>query len=315
MLFTGCASQAPLLPPLVDSQGVTTQLELTDTPFHPQKQYQCGPAALATLLEQSGVSVSVESLVPLVYLPEKKGSLQIEMLAASRRLGRIPYVIDPSLASLLAELQAKRPVLVLQNLGIRIWPVWHYAVVIGYSAEADEVILRSGINRRETLSVHRFLGTWEAGSNWAMIVLEPGELPARPEPLPYLKAVAAMEQLLPAKALIAAYQAALNQWPESPIARFGIAASQHSEGALRAAELGYRKLLAIHPDYIPAYNNLAEVLADRGCFDEALETLHRALQKMPGELSQHLHATRREIEERAINNPSQISACQGDTNN
>lgn len=285
-------------------------MEIETTPFHPQKKYQCGPAALATLLGHSGVSVTAESLVPLVYLPEKKGSLQIEMVAASRRLGRIPYVIEPDLPTLIGELQAGRPVLVLQNLGLQLWPVWHYAVVIGYSAEADEIILRSGITRREILSTYRFLDTWKRGGHWAMVSLKPGELPAIPEELPYLKAVAAMERLVPIDSLISAYRAALSQWPDSPTALFGLAAALHAKGDLTSAEQNYRYLLSVKPDHIAALNNLADVLADRGCYREALLVIERALRKEPGELRQHLVETGHEIMRRKANHPHRQSLCE-----
>ncbi|MEW8027262.1 MAG: PA2778 family cysteine peptidase [Candidatus Thiodiazotropha sp.] len=310
LLLAGCASRPPLLPSLLTAETAVSRLEIEATPFHPQNRYQCGPAALATLLDHSGVSVTAETLVPLVYLPDKKGSLQVEMVAASRRLGRIPYVINPDLTALIGELQANRPVLVLQNLGLQLWPIWHYAVVIGYSAKADEIILRSGVTRREILSAHRFLDTWKRSDHWAMVLLEPGEMPTRPKELPYLKAVAAMEHLVPVDSLISAYRAALNQWPESTTALFGLAASLHTKGELTAAEQSYRKLLTAKPDHIAAHNNLAEVLADRGCYEEALFMIERALLKDPGILHQHLVETGREIESRKTNRPPRHSPCQ-----
>ncbi|MCG8044834.1 MAG: PA2778 family cysteine peptidase [Candidatus Thiodiazotropha endolucinida] len=310
LLLSGCTSRPPILPSLLTTETAVSKLEIETTPFHPQKKYQCGPAALATLLGHSGVSVTAESLVPLVYLPEKKGSLQIEMVAASRRLGRIPYVIEPDLPTLIGELQAGRPVLVLQNLGLQLWPVWHYAVVIGYSAEADEIILRSGITRREILSTYRFLDTWKRGGHWAMVSLKPGELPAIPEELPYLKAVAAMERLVPIDSLISAYRAALSQWPDSPTALFGLAAALHAKGDLTSAEQNYRYLLSVKPDHIAALNNLADVLSDRGCYGEALIVIERALRKEPGELRQHLVETGREIMRRKANHPHRQSPCE-----
>ena len=42
-------------------------LELRDTPFFPQEEYQCGPAALATVLAASGVAVSPDDLTGKVY--------------------------------------------------------------------------------------------------------------------------------------------------------------------------------------------------------------------------------------------------------
>jgi tetratricopeptide (TPR) repeat protein len=309
-LLTACASRPPLLPSLLTSERAITRLELEGTPFYPQKQYQCGPAALATLLDYSGVSTTAESLVSHVYLPNKKGSLQVEMLAASRRFSRIPYQIHPELSALIEELQVGRPVLVLQNLGLKLWPVWHYAVVIGYSGKADELILRSGLTRRKIISTHRFLDTWEHSDNWAMVLLKPGELPARPEQLPYLKAVAAMETVAPVDSLITAYRSALTEWPESPTALFGLAASLHAKGELKAAEQNYQKLLAAHPNHIAGYNNLAEVLADRGCYTEALYLIEQALQRKPGELGRHLLETGREIMNRQATQPLKISPCQ-----
>ena len=76
---------------------------LLDVPFHPQTEYQCGPAALATVLGASGVATSPEALVPQVYLPGREGSLQMELVAATRRAGRIPYEVERDPEGLLAE--------------------------------------------------------------------------------------------------------------------------------------------------------------------------------------------------------------------
>ncbi len=94
-------------------------VELTQVPFFPQEEYQCGPAALATTLASFGVKVTPEQLVPQVYIPERKGSLQVEMLAAARRHGLVSYQIAPRFEDLLRELAAGHPVIVLQKLGNR----------------------------------------------------------------------------------------------------------------------------------------------------------------------------------------------------
>ena len=113
----------------------------------PATDYQCGPAALATVLVASGAQVSPDDLVAEVYLPGRKGSLQAELIAAARSRGRLPYVLPPSLDDLLAQLAAGHPVLVLQKTGAGPWPGWHYAVVIGYDASRDRLLLRSGTER------------------------------------------------------------------------------------------------------------------------------------------------------------------------
>ena len=118
--LSGCASLWPQTAELRRAlpQGIPEKTELREVPFFPQEEYQCGPAALATVLSASGSRVAPEDLVAQVYLPERKGSLQVEMLAAARRHGRVSYQLAPRLEDLLRELAAGNPVIVLQNLGV-----------------------------------------------------------------------------------------------------------------------------------------------------------------------------------------------------
>jgi len=81
-------------------------------PFFPQNEYHAAPAALATVLASFGVKVTPEDLVPEVYLPERKGSLQIEMMAAARRHGMVSYQLRAALRRRAARAPAGNPVIV-----------------------------------------------------------------------------------------------------------------------------------------------------------------------------------------------------------
>jgi hypothetical protein len=272
LALAGCAS-APQLP-----AGVPA-VELTTVPFFPQTEYQCGPAALATLLAHAGVPVDADDLVPEVYAPGLRGSLQPELLGATRRHGFIPYVIEPDAAALAAELAARRPVLVLQNLGIDRVPVWHYAVVVGLVG--DEVILRSGTEERRIERGSRFLRSWERGANWAFVALPPGELPASTSAGAYVRALAGAEPLLDAAAAQRGYRAALDRWPTDELVLFAAAGQRYAAGDLREATALYRELLEAAPHHAAARNNLANILAERGCPAEALAQARAALESLP----------------------------------
>ncbi|MGB5345137.1 MAG: PA2778 family cysteine peptidase, partial [Woeseia sp.] len=178
LLSTACST----IPASVKDYGTLSgPLELVDTPFFPQQAYQCGPAALMTVLTESGVDTSVEQLVDQVYLPARQGSLQSEILAASRAAERLPYVIDTSMSAIVAELAAGRPVLILQNLSVGWAPLWHYAVVVGVDPHNDEIVLRSGTDARRIMRTAVFLRTWRRSDYWGIVTLRPGELPARPD--------------------------------------------------------------------------------------------------------------------------------------
>lgn len=300
-LAAGCASRGPVLPDAVQQTGAARSVELTATPFFPQTEYYCGPAALATVLNRAGVEVGLEELGSRVYLPEKRGSLQVEVTAAARHYRRMPYRIEPDIMALIAELRAGRPVLVFQNLGIDLIPVWHYAVVIGYDADEDTIILRSGEERRRVMKAGSFMDTWERADKWGIVVLRPGEMPVDPDPNRYLSAVAAMEQLVPADLSMQWLRAAREQWPRNAMVRFALGNNLYGAGEGDAALNAYREALSLDPQLLVARNNLAHLLAERGCLAAARREIDRALSGAAAaneQLRQTLDQTRSEIEER-----------------
>ena len=174
--FTGCSTLPRLdLDATALAESAPVQL---DVPFYAQTEYQCGPAALAGILEDSGIEIRPEQLMPQVYLPERRGSLQAELLGATRRAGRIPYLVESTVEDLLGEIREGRPVLVLQNLRTRHFPAWHYAVVVGFNVENNTIFLNSGVERGVSMPASKFLRTWEWARRWALIALRPGEFPA-----------------------------------------------------------------------------------------------------------------------------------------
>ena len=296
VLVTGCAS----IPPTVGELPYPERaIELEDTPFYAQERYQCGPAALTTVLGKSGVAVSLDDIVEKVYLPGRQGSLQFELMAAARTEGRLPYRIDGSLAAVWRELERGRPVLVLQNLGVAAIPRWHYAVVVGIDGKRDEVVLRSGTDRRRVTSFRTFLHTWRRGDYWGMVVLAPGELPAAADRSRYFEATAALEQAGRVEEAALAWQAALRNWPGDTVALFGLANAQFALQDFTAAESTYRDLLLRDPGLFAARNNLALVLAEQGNHDSAMTEIESALaENRDPELDEALRDTEAAIRRR-----------------
>src|SRR6056297_4278329 len=237
----GCAVQRAPLSETPALAGRDAPVELAGTPFYPQEALNCGPAALATLLGAAGRAARPEALAEEVYTPGLGGSLQLELVAAARARGFLPYRVAPDADALAAELLAGRPVLVLQNLRLRSWPAWHYAVLVGADPAADAVVLRSGTERRLSMPAGRFMRTWDRAGRWGLVLLEPGELPARPMRAHYFDAVAGLEETGRHDAAAAAWQAALQHWPDDSVALFGLATAHHLAGRAEAARAGYRR--------------------------------------------------------------------------
>jgi len=275
--LAGCAT--PQLQALLgsDSPGLPQRVELDAVPFYAQDEYQCGPAALAMVLEAGGKAIGPDALRPQVFVPERQGSLQVEMLAAARRNGFVAIELKPSLSDLLAEIAAGTPVVVLQNLALDWYPAWHYAVAIGYDLKEQQIVLRSGTDRRLEMPLSTFERTWQRSGYWAMLALPPGRFPVSVGSAEYLSAVTKLEKAGPPESAQAAYQSALQRWPDQFTALMGAGNTAYRAGDFEEAERAFRRATVVFPRSVAAHNNLAQTLADLDRHDEALSEARTAV--------------------------------------
>jgi tetratricopeptide (TPR) repeat protein len=276
LLLAACsAPQTRALSSLPES--FPARAELTQTPFFPQEQFQCGPAALATTLSASGIAVTPEQLTPQVYLPGRQGSLQIEMLAAARRNGTVPALLDRKLSTLLQTVAEGYPVVVLQNLGLSWVPRWHYAVVIGYDLDAGRMVLRSGATRRLSMSISTFERTWARSDYWAIVTPAPGDIPRHTVEKNFLASAVAFEKQATPAQRIAVYEAATQRWPANALAWMGLGNGAFEIRDWTRAERAFRKAAALSEDRVPALNNLALALEAQGRIADAIAVAEQAV--------------------------------------
>jgi tetratricopeptide (TPR) repeat protein len=259
--LSGCATS----PEQRELLAVTPFPELTDVPFFAQEDYQCGPAALATVLAHDGVDVTPDRLASRIFVPERLGSLQAELLSATRSHGRVPYLLPGSPFSMIEEVRAGRPVLLLQNLGFERWPVWHYAVLVGFDSEEQDFLLRSGTVRRHAVQARRLLASWRRAGRWAMVVVPASEPPDSADALGWLRAVAPFESTGNLDIAAEGYVAGVKRWPQDPLVWTALGNVRYLQQDLSSAEKAYVQALALSPGHWTARNNLVRTLIARGC--------------------------------------------------
>jgi tetratricopeptide (TPR) repeat protein len=296
----GCAWTPPQTAALRAEQPVDLRdrVELDAVPFIAQTPLHCGPASLAMVLRHIGRDVRAEQLADAVFLPARGGTLQAEMLAGARRHDALAQQVPGTLEALLRELQAGHPVVVLQNLGLALAPTWHYAVLIGYDRARDELVLRSGLTERQTLSLSTFEHTWARAGHWAMVVVPPGELSATAHERSSVDAAVAFERVASPASAARVYEAMLQRWPGNLTAAIGLGHARLKLGDAAGAEAAWQRAAEQH-DSAAAWNNLAMLRWQRGDPAGARVALERALLRVSAAepaFDAAVQATRRTIE-------------------
>ncbi|VAX06420.1 hypothetical protein MNBD_GAMMA25-1876 [hydrothermal vent metagenome] len=281
-LLLGCANspqthQLLATPP----SSLPIEIELTSTPFISQTENYCGPAALATVLQAQGRAVTISELGELLYLPQREGSLQIEMDATARSFEMLSYPLSGNISDLLTEVSAGNPVLVFQNLGLSWYPRWHYAVVIGFDLEQGEIILRSGTIKRYVINLSTFEQTWRRTDYWARVVVAADKIPVTATALKFIKAVNALETSGHIETAAQAYRKAATRWPQNITVLQAWGNSEFEQGAFAEAESAFRQAITVNPTTASVWNNLAYVLMARQCTQGAREAIRCARKLSP----------------------------------
>jgi len=255
--------------------------ELQGLTHFPQEDDQCGPASLATLLAFNGIQVSPEQLRPHIYIPEKGGTLKVELVARARQYGLIAYTLAPQMKDILLELDAGHPVLVMQNLGLRSLPKWHFAVAIGYDLKQQKILLRSGPDIRYPTDLTLFKQTWDNADNWAQVILPPDRLPATATLPRYMQAANSLEQLDLLDSAFIAYQQAAEHWPDRATPLLGLGNISYRQQRHTDALSYFQRYIETSADPAPGWNNLAYALQAAGCNTAAIQAIRCAVTIAP----------------------------------
>jgi hypothetical protein len=242
--------------------GVARRASVSDVPLILQKQFYCGPAALAMVLQWSGKDVTQEAVAAQSFTPSARGTFKSDMTSAARRQGMLAIETN-AFSEMLEEVDAGHPLIVFQNVGLSWAPAWHYGVLVGYDLDEDTVVLHSGERDRWTMPIGAFLGTWEAGERWALLVLPPDRLPVSLSEIETLRAAAALERIGKLAEAAVAYQAGASRWSSNWLWPFGLGNVRYAAGDINGAEAAFLEALVREPSAMAARSNLDTLRAEQ----------------------------------------------------
>ena len=149
---------------------------IPDVPFFSQEAYQCGPTALAIVLnywyKKAGTTyyVTPDQIAAEIYSPSAKGVLGVDLELYGRRKGFRARQYSSSLADLRYNVDHGIPVIAFVDYGFLTYEAGHFMVVKGYSQTG--IIVDSGRKENHTVSVREMEKVWKRNGYWAL-VLEP----------------------------------------------------------------------------------------------------------------------------------------------
>ncbi len=211
------------------------------------------------VLSHLGDSINADEVASMVFTPDKQGSFQSDMISAIRRQKLLPLPIK-NLKNLLTEMNAGNPVLILQNLGLKWIPRWHYAVVVGYDLKKSEMIIHSGTEAYSRLGFYTFNKTWGRSENWGLLVVRPGTIPVSTTEEELLNEIAQLEAMSFIAEAQKGYESVLERFPASFVSMIGLGNVYFKQNKFSESVKVLDKATTVAPQSAQAWHNLALAL-------------------------------------------------------
>ena len=160
----GCATSGPvsrpgILPPLA--------VPIDNVPFHPQHRYQCGPAALASVLNFHGDPVTVEEISGALYRDGPvRGTLSLDLGLYARSRGFSATWGSMTRQELLRFTTEGSPLIVMIDQGFSAVSKHHFLVVVGSYPQG--ILVHDRKHAYAALPWAKFLGPWERAGTWTL---------------------------------------------------------------------------------------------------------------------------------------------------
>jgi predicted double-glycine peptidase len=165
LLSTGCATT---------EKASGEPLTAIEVPFFPQEVSQCGPAALATVINywygKTGAAkiLTPEAIAEAIYSRSARGALGIDLELYARKQGFQARQSAGTIDELKGNVNKGTPSIVLVDYGFSRYQRNHFMVIKGYSDSA--LLVNSGRRESELLANEEFLKVWKKTGYWMLLV-------------------------------------------------------------------------------------------------------------------------------------------------
>lgn len=165
LVAAACATHAP--PP--EFSPPRTGRTIASVPAHEQRTMQCGPAALASVLNHYGSPLTPDDIARDIYRPENLGTLNLDLALYPRPLGYDTRWYSGTLEDLIRAVDDGTPLIVMVDGGMAGMQANHFMVVSGYTPEG--LVVLSGDDRPEFMDWTSFHSGWHKTNYWTLQII------------------------------------------------------------------------------------------------------------------------------------------------
>ena len=175
LLFCACAPSISKIKSELAQRGADNNVcegKYLEAPFIAQKEFSCGPASLAMVLNYYGCLISQEEIAKNFSSDQLLGSFSLDLIAEAKALGFSVEFGAGNLEKIKQSLEQNKPAIVFWNYLLEPLPARHFAVVVGYFETHNQtyLIIHSGAKPNQVFSQKNFLKLWARENNWMMTI-------------------------------------------------------------------------------------------------------------------------------------------------
>jgi predicted double-glycine peptidase len=169
-----CLAIALLSAPLCCATAHQDAVIIKNIPFFSQEAYQCGPTALATVMNYwfglmgADKRTDPEQIAAAIYSPSAKGVLGLDLEIYARKQGFDTEQYSGSLDDLKQHVDRGVPPIIFVDYGFLFTQVNHFMVVTGYMK--GHIIVNSGYRQNQPVSDGELEKIWKKNGYWTLVL-------------------------------------------------------------------------------------------------------------------------------------------------
>ncbi len=275
--LSGCATSftSRIHPPTINRTNESFYLE--NVPTVAQKAYQCGPAALESVLRYWGSPADADSIGKALYKSNTHGVFNFTLAQYTKSLGFWSEIHeDFTVENLKQWIRKGIPAIVMLDTGTLWARTYHFVVLKGFDDHLRIFYANTGVPETQSIDYGEFEQRWKKADVWSLIVSPLEKVDWELDEKQSIEIALLFEKKRDLAQAERWLESALRKNPNSLTAKFNLANVYGKSDRSGKAKVIYQELLDQNPSRTEISNNLAWIDYEEGRYEEALKVIEAA---------------------------------------